>query len=252
MTATAEPIRAERITKRFGGVLALRDVDCSARAGAITGLVGPNGSGKSTLLNVLGGHLASNGGAVMVDGRRVRRSTPQAMVRAGVVRLFQHPRVAIELSPLDNVAAGAWARDGNRHPLSRRSIIRMREMARSAAAEVGIESLLARPTVQLTHVELRLIEFARMLVAQPRIVLLDEPMAGLDRDERVRITELVRGLAAAGAAILLVEHDLSVIRELATRCFCLVNGTVIAQGSTRSVLADPNVIASYVGTADVA
>jgi branched-chain amino acid transport system ATP-binding protein len=250
MTAADVAVELVDVRKRFGGVTAVAGVSAEARHGEITGLIGPNGSGKSTLMNLISGQLRADSGRISVNGRDVTRERPERRAANGLARMFQQARLIETLSPLDNVAIGAWAtRRGPVAALSPRRWRTSRERARRAVEELGIGHLLDRSTESLTHVERRMLEIARLLSADATTLLLDEPMAGLDRAEKERATAAIRALRTPQRAVIVVEHDVPFVVDLCDRLTCLAGGAVISSGSPHEVAADPTVRAIYLGQA---
>jgi branched-chain amino acid transport system permease protein len=224
-------ISIKDVHKDFGGLVVLTGISCDLKAGSITALVGPNGAGKTTLCNIISGFERASSGTVELDGRDISKLRPHARFRAGVGRTFQTPRLCDRLSLEQNVAAAAR---GN-----------LAE-ARAVLARVGVldGSRLAGAS---DLYERRLAEVARAVAGAQRIVLLDEPLVGLAHDQQQAILTLLRELAEAGLAILIVEHLIPVVAPAADRMIVLVNGTLIADGTPAVALAQPDVIEAYLG-----
>jgi branched-chain amino acid transport system permease protein len=245
-------LTVEGVRKGFGGVVAVRDVSLTAPYGEVTGLIGPNGSGKSTVMNLIGGQLRIDGGRVLIGDTDATRMTPERRSALGVARMFQQPRLVDELEPLDNIALGAWVTGrGWARALSVRRWRRAKGAAREAAAELAVSHLLERRTRDLSHVERRMIEMARVLASGAKLLLLDEPMAGLDRREKELFADITRRLRGPERAVLIVEHDVALMRGLCDGMYCLAQGEVIAAGSAHDVVAAPEVRALYVGNSTV-
>jgi ABC-type branched-subunit amino acid transport system ATPase component len=241
-------LTVEGLHKAFGGVVAVRDVTLQAPYGEVTGLIGPNGSGKSTVMNLIGGQLRIDSGRVLVGDVDVTTMTPERRSALGVARMFQQPRLVDELGPLDNIALGSWVTGrGWARALSPRRWRRAKGKAREVAAELGISHLLTRRTRDLSHVERRMIEMARVLASGAKLLLLDEPMAGLDRREKELFAETTKALRGPERAVLIVEHDVALMRGLCDGMYCLAQGEVIAAGGAHDVVGAPEVRALYVG-----
>jgi ABC-type branched-subunit amino acid transport system ATPase component len=244
----AEPLlRAEKISKRFGGIAAVDGVDLDLHAGEIHAVIGPNGAGKSTLLATLAGDLAPNGGRVFLDNSDVTPVSLRKRTRRGIGRTYQHSAVIAEFTALDMVrlaALRAASRTQWRKPLARLPEVTRR--AREALASVGLSDRESITAAALTHGERRRLEIASVLALGPRILLLDEPLAGLGRDESAGIVSLVSALRRA-CAVMLVEHDIDVVFAVADRITVLHQGRVIASGSPAAVRAHAAVQEAYLG-----
>jgi len=231
------------ISRSFGGLRAVRDLSLDVAAGEIVGLIGPNGAGKTTAFNLISGFLAPDSGDVRFDGRSLLGLKPHAVCRAGLARTFQIVRPFPRLSVLDNVQIGALAR--------RPAVAAAQERARAVLAEVGLAGKMHAPAAGLTLAERKRLELARALATEPRLLLLDEVMAGLNPAEIGAMVELVRGINRSGVSILLIEHNMRAVMSLSHRIVVLSFGEVIAQGSPAAVAADPKVVEAYLGEAYV-
>ncbi|GAC1581345.1 MAG: ABC transporter ATP-binding protein [Candidatus Dormibacteria bacterium] len=250
----SEVLRAEGLRRTFGGIEALRDASLSVRSGEVVGLVGPNGSGKSTLVNIVSGIHGADAGSVHLDGRPILRLGQAAIARRGVARTYQTLRLFRGLSVLENAMAATprAARLGLAAslllpPLAWRDRRRWEGQAATALERVGILHLARRPAGILSHGDQRRLELARAIAASPRVILLDEPVAGLGASERDLITELVRCLAADGTAVVIIEHNLAVILAVAHRVVVLDAGSVLSQGPPDRVFAEEAVRTAFVG-----
>jgi branched-chain amino acid transport system permease protein len=235
------PVRLEidGLTVAFGGVCALDDLTVRHDRGGVVGLIGPNGAGKTTVLNVLSGTVRPTAGQVRLDGAGVGGRRPDRLARAGVARTFQHLEPFASLSVLDNVLVALEARpDAGRRP---------RETAAALLAEVGLGDRLDAAVAALPQGLQRRVEVARALAARPRLLLLDEPLAGLTRLEADELAAVVRRVAAAGVTVLLVEHDVAAIMATSDRVVVLDHGRLLADGPPAAVEVDQQVRAAYLG-----
>lgn len=261
MRHDAEPVkgaglRIEGISKNFGGLKALREVSLTVDPGSIHVIVGPNGSGKTTLLNVVFGFYPANGGAAWLDGRAILGTAPHRLAGMAVQRTFQTPKLQGELSLIDNIRFGAFAREQATLPevvLSLpRSIREARDVKREAhqlLSLVGLDHLADVPASQLTHGQQRLAEIARALIAHPRLILLDEPAAGLSMGELDRLGELLKEIRRLGITLVMVEHHIDLVADVADHVTVLDQGAVLSAGSAAKVFSDPKVVAAYMGGA---
>lgn len=244
------------IQKNFGGLRALRGVSLTVDPGSIHVIVGPNGSGKTTLLNVICGFYPANGGSFRVDGQERLGTQPAGFAALGVARTFQQPRLLSELSLLDNVRFGAFSREAATLPELMLTLPRARRESRQVLREahqlldlVGLDHLAQVPAAELTHGQQRLAEIARALMAHPRVILLDEPAAGLSMGELDRLGELLKEIRRLGITLVLVEHHVELVVDVADHVTVLDQGAVLASGSAGQVFSDPRVIAAYMGGA---
>ena len=241
-------LRAAGLRKSFGGLQAVAGVDLDLRAGELHAVIGPNGAGKTTLVNLIGGELSPDAGRVLLGGRDVTRLPVAARARLGLGRGFQVPRLFLGLRALGHASMGALAARGRgfgcwRDPARDPALV---EAAREALAQVGLAGLEDRPVASLSHGQRRRVELATVLAARPRVLLLDEPLAGLGPDEGAALVRLLAALKG-GHAILLVEHDTEAVFALADRVSVLVEGRVVASGLPAEVRRDAAVRAAYLG-----
>jgi branched-chain amino acid transport system permease protein len=237
------PVRLEldRLTVGFGGVLAVEHLTLRHDAGGVLGLIGPNGAGKTTLLNVLSGTVRPTGGEVRLDGRGVGGMRPDRLARAGVERTFQHLETFGSLSVLENVLVPLEARNRFAPPA------RLRSEAGALLDDVGLAGLLDVPVSTLPLSTQRRVEVARALAGRPRLLLLDEPLAGLSLVERDELAALVRRVADSGVTLVLVEHDVAAVMRTSDRVVVLDHGRLLADGPPARVQADERVRGAYLG-----
>ncbi|MFP3907428.1 MAG: ABC transporter ATP-binding protein [Acidimicrobiales bacterium] len=241
------------VTKSFGGVRALVDVSFRAERGQVTGLIGPNGAGKSTLLSCLSGWLRPDSGSVRFDGVELVGASPQELARAGVIRSFQNLQLFDALTVEENLAIGSWrlGRTGLPGALvgSRRSR-NERELVATAVEEVagrlGITAVLGTQAGALPYGTRKKVELARALMAEPELLLLDEPAAGLDDHERDELGAVVAEVASS-VAVVLVEHAIELVLSLSANVVVLDFGAVIASGAPAAVRDHPRVVEAYLG-----
>lgn len=230
--------------KAFGGLVAVNDVSFDVMPCELLGLIGPNGSGKTTMLNLISGALKPTAGAITLDGKRISGLPAHAIARAGVARTFQLVRVLPSLSVEDNVIAGAVF--GHRQSWGGE----VRDRARHLLDRVGLAGRGDTPTTALTYIDQKRLELARALAGDPRVLLLDEWLAGLNPSELKTGIELVAALREEGRTIVMVEHVMDAIRSLCDRCVVMNTGRTIADGSVEDVLSDPEVVRAYLGESD--
>lgn len=247
-------LTVENARKQFGGLVAVNDVSFRINAGEIVGLIGPNGAGKSTTFNLITGILGLTAGKVTYRGQPISGLNPRKIARYGIARTFQHAKVLPDMSVLENVALGAHLR-GSAGVL--RSFIRaeraeeatlLAEAARQVE-RVGLAALMHRPAGDLALGQIRILEIARALAADPSLLLLDEPAAGLRHAEKQELAALLKKLREEGVSVLLVEHDMGFVMGLVDQLVVLDFGTLIADGKPQEVRNHPAVIAAYLGGA---
>ncbi|GIE86101.1 ABC transporter ATP-binding protein [Actinoplanes regularis] len=250
-------LTVENVTRRFGGVHALRDVALDVCEGETHAVIGPNGAGKSTLFKLIGGQLAATAGTIGYDGARVDRLPPHQRARRGIAIAFQDAPVFRGMTVAENAMVGAHAvtRAGPlaailRSPRHRREELEIRAAAAEALKRVGLAGWADRPAEDLPLGQQRALQLARALCGRPRLLLLDEPASGLRGPERSALAELIEDLRGSGLSILLVEHDVGFVARLADRVTVLDLGRVIAHGTFARIRVDPAVIAAYLGGAE--
>jgi branched-chain amino acid transport system ATP-binding protein len=232
-------LEVERLTKGFGGVLAVGDVSFTLEAGELLGVMGPNGSGKTTLFNLIAGALRPDRGRIRFQGHDIAGLTPHRVCARGVARTFQLVRPFAGLSALDNVRVGCL--------YGRRRGLDARTEALRLLALVGLEGRATTPAAALTLMDRKRLELARALATSPDLLLLDEFMAGLNPAETAAAMALIRRLVADGLAVLMVEHIVWALMDLARRVVVLSAGEKIADGPPAAVAADPRVVDVYLG-----
>jgi branched-chain amino acid transport system ATP-binding protein len=245
----AEPVLAlDRLRKRFGGLAVTEDVSLAIAPGEIHALIGPNGAGKTTLINLVSGTLRPDAGRVLLAGRDVTGLSLPRRARLGLARSFQVSSLLPGFSALEHAALAVQARSGSsfrflRPAASERAL---NEQAMAALGQAGLAARAAIPAAALSHGERRQLELAVALAMRPRLLLLDEPLAGAGPEETERLVALLRGLKGQ-YAILLVEHDMQAVFALADRISVLAGGQVIASGAPDAIRADAAVRAAYLG-----
>lgn len=234
----------EEVTVSFGGLRALDSVDIEVGRGMVTGLIGPNGAGKTTMFNVVTGLQRPERGRVILDGRDITRDGPKQRARLGLGRTFQRLELFGSLSARDNVLVALESRGMTGR--------RGRQLADDLLARVGLATVADRQADVLPTGMARVLELARALACEPKVLLLDEPSSGLDNAEGDQVGDLLAELAGLGMAILLVEHDMELVMRICSKIFVLDFGRMIASGAPEEVRADANVQAAYLGTANLA
>jgi branched-chain amino acid transport system ATP-binding protein len=253
-------LACQAVTRRFGGLVALDAIDFSVGEGEIVGLIGPNGSGKTTLFNVVTGIYTPDGGSIAFTGSDITGARAQAVYRAGIARTFQRSRMCLPLSVFDNIMIGNHKRldHGLVFNLLRREAFaaELRRSWEEAAELVAIFSpeLAARldePAARLPMIDRRRVEICRALISQPRLLLLDEPSAGMTHEETRELMDdiLVVRARMAGLTIVMIEHEMGVIERITNRCVVLNYGRKICEGTFAEIANDPHVQEAYLGAA---
>src|SRR5947207_1542217 len=248
----AEPVlETSGLTKRFGGLVATGDVSLSVAPGEIHAVIGPNGAGKTTLISALSGELKPDSGIIRFAGADISRLGPARRAALGIARAFQITSIFREFTALDNVALAVQARTGHSFHFWRAAEreAQLRGPARAMLREVGLGERADLPAGSLSHGEKRALEVAMVLATGPRLLLLDEPTAGMGPEESAAMVGLLAGLKGR-LAIVLVEHDMDAVFALADRITVMVYGRVIATGLPAAIRGDAEVRRAYLGDAD--
>jgi branched-chain amino acid transport system ATP-binding protein len=236
----AEPLlRVENVSKHFGGLLAVDHASFTAEAGRITALIGPNGAGKTTLFSIITGFLPPSEGRVVYDGADIAGEPPHRLARRGIARTFQTVQPFASLTVRENIAVGAH--------LSRPARAEALAAAGDVARAAGLGELLDRPAASLTVAGRKRLELARALAIEPRLLLLDEVLAGLNPSEIRDMVPVISAIRDRGVTIVMIEHVMQAVISLAEHVFVLSEGRIIAQGSPRAIAGDPRVVEAYLG-----
>jgi branched-chain amino acid transport system ATP-binding protein len=244
----------DRVSKRFGGVVAADAITLEIPAGRITGMIGPNGAGKTTIVNLITGMLASDSGKILFGDRNIGGALPSEVCRAGLARTFQNIRLLTEATVLENVMIGFHRFETSSLlasllglPAARRETRSLRQQASALIDSFDMGRYADFAAGGLSYGHQRRVEIMRALASSPSILLLDEPVAGMNDAEADALGTVFRGLAARGTGIFLIEHNLRFVTGLCEHVYVLDGGRLIAQGTPQAVVADPSVVAAYIG-----
>lgn len=247
-------LRANEVSKKFGGLTAVDNVSLSLKAGEVHGLIGPNGSGKTTMLNLLCGFYAPSSGQILMNAQDLTNSTIQDRAFLGLGRTFQKPRLLPKLSVLDNAMLGAWTQTQSGFLASAMSLPyvnkeeqALAELSKEILHGVGLGMVLNRPANLLDHGQQRFLEIARALVMKPKFLLLDEPAGGLTGNEISLLKDLIKVIQASGIGVLLVEHHTDFVFRICDRVTTFNVGKMIKHGTPSEVRTDAEVIRVYLG-----
>jgi ABC-type branched-subunit amino acid transport system ATPase component len=250
-------LKIDEVTKRFGGVLAVNCVSLEIPRGQITSLIGPNGAGKTTLINILSGIYQCDSGRILLDGHDITHKSPDKRVHIGLTRTFQNIRLFSTLSVLENVAAGFICHSEKGVPSAlfeprrhRRELERINDSAEQLLAWLGIRKYKDHLPAELSYGIRRRVEIVRALATKPKLLMLDEPTAGLMAGEAQELVNIMRELVDEGITLLLIEHNMKVVASVSDQIVVVNFGEKIAAGHPQEVLYDPSVIEAYIGTED--
>lgn len=250
-----EPIlKVENLSKVFGGVVAVNDVSFDVRKGEIFAVIGPNGAGKTTLFNMITGVLPSTSGDVYFEDKKLTRKKPYQIAQAGITRTFQNLEVFTNMSVIENVMTGAHITmktnlisAGLRLPSVVKEEVRTMERAMQCLEDVGIANLAYEMSNQLPYGSQRLLEIARAAISNPKMILLDEPMAGLNAEESRQLVDVILKMRDKGMTFVFVEHDMETVMSISDRLVVVDNGIKIGEGSPEEIYKNPKVVAAYLG-----
>lgn len=248
---SAGTLKCNDIRVSFGGLKAVDGVSYEFRPGKLTGIIGPNGAGKTTLMNALSGHAATSGGSVILGGRDVTRLPVHERTRAGLGRSFQMTKIFADMSVLENLEIAAFAHRYRVQPFwaPARRFRAVRERAEAVLEEIGLFRLARRPAGTLSHGDQRALEVGLALLSDPSVLLLDEPLAGVGRDQLDGAVALIEKIVR-GRTVLLIEHNMDVVMKVSDELVVMVRGRILAAGSPAGIRADKAVRAAYLGEED--
>jgi branched-chain amino acid transport system ATP-binding protein len=249
-------LEIRNLSKSFGGVHAVQDVSFAIKEGSIHSVIGPNGAGKTTLFNLITGVYTPSKGEILLRGENVAGLSPDQLARRGMSRTFQNLQICLNMTAIDNVMVGAHLRLNQNlfaSMLRLPSVRKADQVCRDEAAQlmdfVGVGQYVDADSSQMPYGALKRLEIARALAARPKVLLLDEPAAGLNHTETGEIEALIRKVAQSGVTVVLVEHDMKLVMNLSDHILVLDYGKKLAEGTAAEVRANPDVVAAYLGAA---
>jgi len=247
-------LKLQGVTKVFGGLTALENVSLSMDRGVITGVIGPNGAGKTTLFNIVSGIYSLTSGDVWLEGKNISGFAPETLAKLGLVRTFQNVELFGQMSVLENVMVGLHTKSRSgivscafKLPSQVREEKRMRERGMHWLEFAGMADMTDVTAANLPFGKGRLLEIARALAVEPRIILMDEPAAGLNSRETIGLAALIKRIRESGVTVVLVEHDMDLVMDVCNKVIVLNLGSKLAEGSPREIQENPSVISAYLG-----